>query len=109
MAKVFRSESGHLSTRSACLLLWKPRDRARAARILEDLKTRSSNEFVSSYTLALAYAGAGEKDQTFASLEQAIQERMPLMVFLKVDPIWDYARSDTRFADLVRQVGLQQQ
>jgi serine/threonine protein kinase/tetratricopeptide (TPR) repeat protein len=84
-------------------------DRDRALHMLEELKTRSGKEFVSSYTFALAYDGVGDMDRTFASLEQARQERMPLLVFLKLDPIWDHVRSDPRFIDLLRGMGPERQ
>ncbi len=58
--------------------------------------------------MALAYVFLGEKDQAFAWLEKAYAERSGWMVHLKVDPRFDSLRSDPRFADLVRRVGLPQ-
>jgi len=62
---------------------------------------------VSSYYFALGYAGLGEKDQAFTWLEKAYEERSGFLPNLKVNPIWDPLRSDPRFADLIRRVGLQ--
>jgi hypothetical protein len=56
----------------------------------------------------LIYIGLGEKDRAFESLESAYKERSDLLVYLKVDPRLDTLRSDPRFADLMRRVGLQQ-
>ena len=63
---------------------------------------------VSSYNVALIYIGLGEKDRAFDSLEKAYKERSDLLVYLKVDPRLDTLRSDPRFADLMRRIGLPQ-
>jgi serine/threonine protein kinase len=62
--------------------------------------------------IALAYAALGERDRAFYWLEQAYQHHdavgtdVPLP-FLIRDPMADPLRSDPRFADLVRRLGLQ--
>jgi hypothetical protein len=58
--------------------------------------------------MALIYAGLGEKEQAFDWLESAYKERSDLLVYLKVDPRLDNLRSDQRFADFVKRVGLPQ-
>ncbi|HSK72295.1 MAG TPA: tetratricopeptide repeat protein, partial [Pyrinomonadaceae bacterium] len=55
---------------------------------------------------ALAYIALGEKEQAFALLEKAYQERDPQLQFLKIDPFYDEIRNDSRFQDLLRRVGL---
>jgi hypothetical protein len=55
------------------------------------------------------YAGLGEKDKAFEFLEKAYQERSPdIPYFLKADLRIDNLRSDPRFQDLLRRVGLPQ-
>ena len=55
------------------------------------------------------YASLGEKDKAFQFLEKAYQERSSdLPWFLKADLRIDSLRSDPRYADLVRRVGLPQ-
>jgi len=56
--------------------------------------------------IALIYAGLGEKDQAFAWLEKGYEERSFQMQWLTVEPRWDSLRSDPRFADLLRRMGL---
>jgi len=80
------------------------KDEARKA--LAELNDRSKHPFVSSYLMADFYAGLGDKDQAFASLERAYQERSWYMTHLKLDPELEPLRSDPRFVDLVRRVGL---
>ena len=62
--------------------------------------------FGDSRDLASIYARIGEKDQAFFWLERAYQERSQWLTFLKVEPVWDSLRSDPRFTDLLRRVGL---
>jgi hypothetical protein len=52
-----------------------------------------------------AYLGFGEKDEAFASLEQAYNQQSNILQFLKVHPCLDPLRSDPRFAELARCVG----
>jgi hypothetical protein len=54
------------------------------------------------------YADLGEKDQAFQWLNTAYYERDRLMLGLKADFPLDSLRSDPRFAELVRKVGLPQ-
>jgi len=53
-----------------------------------------------------AYAGVGYNEQAFAILERSFEERRDRMVWLNVDPLLDPLRSDPRFTDLVRRIGL---
>jgi TolB-like protein/DNA-binding winged helix-turn-helix (wHTH) protein len=56
--------------------------------------------------IAEAYARLGDKDLAFQWLERAYRERESGMVGLNTDPEWASLRSDPRFKDLVRRVGL---
>ena len=55
---------------------------------------------------AYLYTILGDKDRAFAWLEKAYQQKTHGMPFLKEDPIWDEIRSDPRFSDLERRVGV---
>lgn len=72
---------------------------------LDRLKELSNREHVSSFDLAALHVFLGEKDQAFAQLEEACEERFWEMTFLNVDPRLDSLRSDPRFQDLLRCVG----
>jgi TolB-like protein/Tfp pilus assembly protein PilF len=60
------------------------------------------------YTRATYYAALGEKDEAFAELDKAYENREAGLTRLKVDKRLDPLRSDPRFADLMRRVGLPQ-
>jgi serine/threonine protein kinase/tetratricopeptide (TPR) repeat protein len=79
-----------------------------ARAILDELKQLSAQHYLPADAIALVYAGLGEKDQAFAWLEKAYEERAFRMQFIKVEPKWDSLRSDPRFADLLRRIGLPQ-
>jgi tetratricopeptide (TPR) repeat protein len=62
--------------------------------------------YASGYAIAVIYAGLGDREQVFSYLDKAYQERSHWLVWLKRDPRWDDVRSDARFRDLVRKIGL---
>jgi TolB-like protein/DNA-binding winged helix-turn-helix (wHTH) protein/Flp pilus assembly protein TadD len=78
-----------------------------AVKILEELQKLSRQRYVSPHEMAMIYAGLGETDQAFAWLEKAYADRSWRLPFLNVEPRFDSLRSDSRFADLVRRVGLE--
>ncbi len=80
--------------------------RDEAENILSELKALAAQRYVSPYDIALIYVGLGNKEQAFAWLEKAYQERARRLWALKVNPSWDMLRSDPRFADLLRRIGL---
>jgi TolB-like protein/DNA-binding winged helix-turn-helix (wHTH) protein/Tfp pilus assembly protein PilF len=58
--------------------------------------------------IAKEYAFLGDKEQAFKWLEKAYEERDGGIVFLARDAAWDSLRSDARFQNLLRRVGLPQ-
>jgi TolB-like protein/DNA-binding winged helix-turn-helix (wHTH) protein/Tfp pilus assembly protein PilF len=82
--------------------------RPEALMVLGDLKDLSKKRYVTSYGIALVYAGMGENDQTFAWLDKGFAERTHWLVWLNLDPRWDDLRADARFQDLLRRMNLSQ-
>jgi len=80
------------------------KERSEALRALDQLMVLSNQRYVSAGSFALVYAGLGEKDQAFAWLEKAYEERSVTLSYLKVNPILDPLRSDPRFEALVAKV-----
>jgi eukaryotic-like serine/threonine-protein kinase len=82
-------------------------NKAEAQKVLGHLSQLSTHSYVSPYSRAIIYAGLGEKDQVFAWLDQAYQERSYfLAVYLPTDSRLDSLHADPRFVDLKRRVGL---
>ena len=77
-----------------------------ANKILNELLELNKRRYVTPAALANVYIGLGNKDQAFGWLEKAFNEKSNYLAYLKVFPILDPLRSDPRFADLVRRVGL---
>jgi TolB-like protein/DNA-binding winged helix-turn-helix (wHTH) protein/Tfp pilus assembly protein PilF len=78
--------------------------RNKALEILSDLKNRSNSGFSNASEVALIYVGLDEKDQAMTWLEKAYGERFNPSVLVR--PCFDPLRSDPRFQDLLRRIGL---
>ena len=78
------------------------RDKAQDA--LAELKERAKQEYVPSYHIAIIHVGLGETDQALNWLEKAYAERSYWLTFLRVDPILDNLRSNTRYTELLQRM-----
>ena len=75
-----------------------------AIKILNDLTKRSNATYSHASEIAVIYAALGDKDQAINWLEKSYEERFNPGVLLR--PGFDPLRSDPRFQDLARRVGL---
>jgi eukaryotic-like serine/threonine-protein kinase len=73
---------------------------------LTQLLQQSKQEYVPPSVIAISYARIGQKEEAFAWLERGYQERDFRMRHLKTAFEFDSLRSDPRFDDLLRRVGL---
>ena len=80
--------------------------RGEAQKVLDQLRGLSDQGYELHYHTALIYLALGDKDQAFAWLEQAYNERDEELGLLKVDPMLDSLRADPRFVSLLERVGL---
>lgn len=78
----------------------------RAQRELEKLEKLSRYEQLDPVIMLWAHLGAGNKEEALADLEKAYAGHFGLLTTLKVEPAFDPLRSDPRFQDLLRRVGL---
>jgi TolB-like protein/Flp pilus assembly protein TadD len=80
--------------------------KAEARRVLTELQQLSTRRYVAPFHFAMVYTGLGDRDEAFAWLEKAYDARSWYLTWLKTAPEVDSLRSDPRFADLVRRIGL---
>ncbi len=78
--------------------------RSEAVKLLSDLKKRSSPSYSDASEIAVIYVALGDTDQAMNWLEKGYEERFNPSVLLR--PGFDPLRSDPRFQDLVRRIGL---
>ena len=77
-----------------------------ALKTIAQLQEFVRKDGVGRYEIALVYTGLGRKQDAFKWLEASYQAHDVGLLYLKVDPSLDPLRSDPRFQDLVRRVGL---
>lgn len=80
--------------------------RSDAEQVLQGLLERARKSYVSPFDIALIYSALGEKDTACAWLTKAVAERSTWLVYSKWEPRLDPLRSDPRFQDLLRRIGL---
>lgn len=80
--------------------------KAEAEKAMNELMQLSKDHYVSPHWYAAVQAAIGNKDEAFKWLDQAIDRRFGPLIYLKVNPIWDPLRSDPRFPERLRRVGL---
>ncbi len=81
-------------------------ERGKARAMIKELDKMSSHQFVSPYCTAIIYLGLGDKRRALDGLEKAYEARSQWMPFLRVEKMFDPLRSEPRFIDLLKKVGL---
>jgi len=73
---------------------------------LNQLLEMSKRRYVSPTLIAMVYIALNEKDKAFAWLDEGEKAHDLYIMRLKIDSRFDSLRSDPRFAELVRRIGL---
>ena len=120
LSKVYEAKGNHEESLNERLKNASPENAVAARRIyasagikgfwrdrLNQLLARAKKEYVSPADIATFYARLNEKDEAFAWLDKAMEERSILFNYLVADARFDNIRSDARFPELLRRVGLQ--
>ncbi len=79
-------------------------DGARA--VLRELEERQLTRYVSPVAPAMIQLALGEVDAAFDLLERAHQDRRGWLAYLRIEPMFDPLRSDSRFASLLQRMRL---
>ncbi|MGB2698544.1 MAG: protein kinase [Candidatus Zixiibacteriota bacterium] len=74
---------------------------------LDISKQKSKRSYVPAYEIASIYARLGNGNQALEWLQKAFEERDSDMGSLLVDPFFDSLRTDTRFKNLLKKMGLE--
>src|SRR2546427_2698265 len=85
-----------------------PGKRADALKIAQQFRDLSSRTYVDFYQVATIYAGLDDKNEAFRLLEKGYTQHSAIMPWLAADVFWNGMRSDPRYADLLRRMGLPQ-
>ena len=78
-----------------------------AEKVIAKLQELSKQEYVSPYQTAVIYAGLDDRKLALDWLEKSREERFNLVPFIKVDPVLKNLRSEERFVELSKSIGLQ--
>ena len=77
-----------------------------ARRVLNQRIEKSRQQYVPADSIAAVYVALGDKEEAFRWLERAFDEHSAPMFYLACHPIFRALRSDPRFADLLRRMGV---
>ncbi|MGI0079961.1 MAG: tetratricopeptide repeat protein [Nitrososphaerales archaeon] len=80
-----------------------------AEKLLAELEIKSTQKYVPNVMLALANAAVGKKDRAIEWLRKAAAERSNQLTTNLIEPEFDELRSDPRFQDLLRLIGLRRE
>jgi len=84
-------------------------NREEAQKVLEHLQEMAKDFYVAPYNVAVIHVGLGNKDEAFAALERAFAERSYLLAeYFNTDERLEILKSDPRFTELRRKIGLPQ-
>lgn len=81
-------------------------DKEGGRKTLAELYQLAHSRYVSPIYFTAVHTGLGEKAQALDWLEKAYQERNDRLVYLRQDPLADPLRSEPRFRELLRRIGL---
>ena len=82
-------------------------DMAAARAVLDELRDRSREEYISPLAFAVLYLQLDDRDRAFAWIEKILQEHSKHAIYLGVESLFDPVRSDPRFTALLRRTSPQ--
>jgi serine/threonine protein kinase/tetratricopeptide (TPR) repeat protein len=98
-------EIAHIAAEAAKVYAVSGKDAA-VKKTIELQEQLAKKQYVDPANIAFMYAELGDRDKTFALLEKAFAEKASVLQFIKINKQLDNVRSDPRYADLVKRMGL---
>jgi serine/threonine protein kinase/tetratricopeptide (TPR) repeat protein len=81
------------------------KNRAAAEKAMTAMKELAKKRFISEHDFALAYSG-WNREESLQWFEKAYEGRAGLLVYANVDAVWDDLRSEPRFREIVKRIGI---
>jgi TolB-like protein/tetratricopeptide (TPR) repeat protein len=103
MERTTRSQTAMSGVGYAAALSGRTDEAADMVRQIEEL---TGEQWIDPTNVALVYAGLGDASSAVKWLLRAFEERSPPLMWVAADPAYDRVRTDLRFVDLMRSIGL---
>jgi serine/threonine protein kinase/Tfp pilus assembly protein PilF len=81
-------------------------DVGRAEKVIEEMRERSSRQYVSSTGFAVYHAALGQAEKVFEFLQAAFDDRDPYLTRIDAEPYFEPFRSDPRYRELMERLNL---
>jgi TolB-like protein/Tfp pilus assembly protein PilF len=106
--KQARTETGEMPLMDAALGLAYAVSgkKAETLKLAEAFKSAARKRYIPPTYFGMLFAGLGDKDKAMMWLEKAYEDRADGLTWLNVEPMLDEVRSDPRFQNLIRRIGL---
>ena len=106
--KQARTETGEMPLMDAALGLAYAVSgkKAETMKLAEAFKAAAKKRYIPPTYFGMLFAGLGDKDKAMMWLEKAYDDRADGLTWLNVEPMLDEVRSDPRFQNLIRRIGL---
>jgi hypothetical protein len=75
--------------------------------LMEALRRRSPEQYVSPFSFGVYSAALGQADRMFEHLQAALAEHDPYLTRINAEPYFDPFRSEPRYRDLMRMMNLE--
>jgi hypothetical protein len=80
--------------------------KAETMKLAEAFKSSAKKRYIPPTYFGMLFAGLGDKDKAMIWLEKAYDDRADGLTWLNVEPMLDEVRTDPRFQNLIRRIGL---
>lgn len=106
--KQARTETGEMPLMDAALGLAYAVSgkKSETMKLAEAFKAAAKKRYIPPTYFGMLFAGLGDKDKAMIWLEKAYDDRADGLTWLNVEPMLDEVRSDPRFQNLIRKIGL---